>query len=192
MRKSIISLLVGLFMLPILEGCWVGNQPDAERILATVVQTVPVEVTRLVEVEKTVEVTRQVVITQLVTSLATSTPSIMELATASQTPAALLTLETPTPATPTPTFPQEKVKGFSILLVVNETDDDLVVELSGTVERSLLFRGPSQALERVKEGDYAYIVWRQSQVLFQGTFKITNPDKFELHIRKDKVVFLVP
>jgi len=192
MRKSIILLLEGLLALSVLVGCREGNQPDAESLLVTVVQTVPVEVTRVVEVHKTVEVTRQVVITQLVPVLVTSTPGLAEQATATQTPAALLTLETPTPATPTPTFPQEKVKGFSILLVVNETDDDLVVELSGTVERSLLFRGPSQALERVKEGDYAYIVWRQSQVLFQGTFKITNPDKFELHIRKDKVVFLVP
>jgi len=159
-------------------------------VVVTVVETVPVEVTRLVEIPMTVEVTRQVVATQIVQVPVTLTPP--PGATPTQAPSPLAALASTTPLSPTPTFPLEKVKGYSVLLVVNETDDDLVVEIDGPVDRSFLFKGPSKILEKVKEGKYAYTVLRHDQIIYQGTINITNPDKFELHIRADRVVFLVP
>lgn len=182
----ILSWLAGLAM----SGCLSQTPVVPDTAKVTVVETLPVEVTRLVEVPVTVEVTRQVIVNQTVQVPVTVTPT--PEATQTQTPSLLVTLTTPMPPSPTPTFPLEKVEGYSVLLVVNETGDDLVVEIYGPVDRGFTFKGSSKILEKVKEGLYTYRVIKQEQIIYQGSFNITNPDKFELHIRSNKVVFLMP
>jgi hypothetical protein len=191
MKNKALLILTSLTVL-LLSACAGNSSPAIETVVVTVVNTVPVEITRIVEVQKTVEVTRQVVITQQVEIPVTVTPS----PTAENSPTPENT-PTPTaaafiPAAATPTFPQEKVEGFSFLKLVNETDHNLVVNISGPFRQSYPIGSHLDRVDTVKEGKYTYTVLQDDQVIFRGTMNFTNPDKHELHIREDKVVFLVP
>lgn len=191
MQKRALSLLGVIFAL-LLWGCGRATPLPAQTVVVTMVSTFPVEVTRIVEVQQTVEVTREVLITQFVEVPVTVTPTPSPQL--SPTPTAPLSSSGPraVAASPSPTFPKEKVEGFSHLKLVNQTADNLVVGISGPFEQSYALSADSDRLVPVMEGNYTYTVWRQEQVLFTGQMNITNPDKHELHIRKDKVVFLVP
>lgn len=187
------GLLISAILAALLLSSCAGNTtPAVETVVVTVVNTVPVEITRIVEIEKTVEVTRQVVVTQEVEVPVTVTPSPTPEnsptpeSTATPTAPAFITAEA------TPTFPQEKVEGFSFLKLVNETDNNLVVNISGPFQQSYPIGSHLERVETVKEGQYTYMVLQDGRVIFRGTMNFTNPDKHELHIREDKVVFLVP
>jgi hypothetical protein len=191
MKNSSIILL-GMLLALFLSGCSGATPSPVETVIVTIVSTFPVEVTRVVEVQRTVEVTREVVVTQVLEVPVTVTPTLAPQM--SPTPAVLITPGGPSlPAvSPSPTFPREKVEGFSSLKLVNQTTDNLVVNISGPFEQSYALSADSERIEVVMEGKYTYTVWRQEQALFTGQMNITNPDKHELHIRQDKVVFLVP
>ncbi|MEJ2266592.1 MAG: hypothetical protein P8X95_24360 [Anaerolineales bacterium] len=183
---------LGVIFAFFLSGCSAATPPPAATVIVTVVSTIPVEVTRVVEVQRTVEVTREVVLTQIVEVPVTVTPSPSPQL--SPTPTVLSNASGPrvVAASPSPTFPREKVEGFSHLKLVNQTADNLVVGITGPFEHSYALSADSDRIVPVMEGNYTYTVWRQEQVLFTGQMNITNPDKHELHIRQDKVVFLVP
>jgi hypothetical protein len=191
MQKRALSLLGVIFSL-LLWGCGGTTPLPPQTVVVTVVNNVPVEVTRVVTVQQTTEVTREVVVTQFVEVPVTVTP--IPSPQLSPTPTVLFNAGGPraAAASPSPTFPKEKVEGFSHLKLVNQTADNLVVGISGPFEQSYALSADSDRIVPVMEGNYTYIVWRQGQVLFRGQMNITNPDKHELHIRKDKVVFLVP
>lgn len=173
-------------------GC--TQAPEQTPVVVTVINTVPVEVTRIVTVEQTVEVVREVVVTQIVEVPVTTTPTATPEATTTQPQPT----ETPTifpvftVVIATPTVPSEKTEGFAPLKVVNQTQDSFEVEISGRAYRMFHMTAQKSEIQIVPEGDYSYIVWQNERMAYQGTFRITNPDKHELHIRDGKVVFLVP
>lgn len=162
-----------------------------------VVTEVPVEVTRLVDVIQTVEVTREVVLTVevpvTVTPQPTPTPDPAGQATQPDLPTVTATLPALTPIYPTSTVPSQKTEGFAPLRVTNETDVRYVLEISGArYERFDLVPGMVD-MRIVPEGEYSYLVRDvDGRVVFSGSFRITNPDKHELKIRENRVVFLVP
>jgi hypothetical protein len=190
MKKATRMSIYGWLIILVITGCHPGTPATPDTGVVTVVETVPVEVTRLVEVPITVEVTRQVVVNQTVQIPVTIIPTTEAIPT--QIPTPIPVVSTSIPPSPTPTFPLEKVEGYSVLLVVNETSDDILVNIDGPISRSFPFKGQSKILEKVKEGEYTYMVIRDESVIYQGKFNITNPDKFELHIRANKVVFFMP
>ncbi len=210
-RDKLIWVPFFMFMLALgLWGCSPAVQTVTETVVVTVEKTVPVEVTRLVPVQQTVEVTRQVQVTQLVEVPVTTTPA----------PTASLDASQPAPATqsapatqaapadqagnstsqdivyptmaPSPTFPEQKTEGFAPLKMVNETNDSLMLNIDGPFQQTYSLPGKQTLIKTVKEGQYDYTVTREGKIIFRGTMKITNPDKHEIHIRADKVVFLVP
>jgi hypothetical protein len=189
---SILIFALGLW------GCRTTGQRVSETVVVTVEKSVPVEVTRLVPVQQTVEVTRQVLVTQLVEVPVTATAeptAVFEtpLAPTTQPASATTSQEMVYPSiTPSPTFPQEKSEGFAPLKIVNETSDNLVLNISGPFQQSYDLQGKQQMIRTVKEGKYDYTVTGEGKIIFRGTINITNPDKHEIHIRADKVVFLVP
>ena len=189
---SILIFALGLW------GCSTTGQRVSETVVVTVEKSVPVEVTRLVPVQQTVEVTRQVLVTQLVEVPVTATAeptAVIEtpLAPTTQPASATTSQEIVYPSiTPSPTFPQEKSEGFAPLKIVNETSDSLVLNISGPFQQSYDLQGKQQMIRTVKEGKYDYTVTGEGKIIFRGKINITNPDKHEIHIRADKVVFLVP
>jgi hypothetical protein len=201
MMKNFYRLLVlGLILIFALGlwGCSSATQPLPETVVVTVEKTVPVEVTRLVPVQQTVEVTRQVLVTQLVEVPVTVTEEPTATVEATLEPTAQVAntapsqeIVYPTPI-PSPTFPQEKSEGFAPLKIVNETNDILVLNINGPFQQSYDLQDKQQMIRTVKEGQYDYTVTREGTIIFRCTINITNPDKHEIHIRADKVVFLVP
>ncbi len=169
-----------------LFGCSASPQPSATPVIVTVVSTVPVEVTRIVEVPQTVEVTRQVVVTQIVEVPVTPAPTATVAATSTPTAAAFVA------AFPTATFPEGKVQGYSYLKIINETEDLLTVTIDGPIFGAYSVSGNASIIKEVKEGTYTYVVEHEARIIYRGTMKITNPDKHELVLHDDKAVFRVP
>ena len=194
MKKTVVFVLFSLLGV-LVAGCAAPTPVVPSTVVVTVVNTVPVEVTRLAPVQQTVEVTRQVVVTQLVEVPVTLTPSPTPEVTSTST-----TTVTPTPAStyqamplyPTATFPVEKKAGFSRLKLVNKTNDSIEIQISGPFFQTYTLSPGDQSIEPVKEGMYQYTVTIEGSVIFRGTMNITNPDKHELHVYPDRVVFLVP
>lgn len=190
--KILSFCLLSLFIL-VAGGC----NPQSEVIprVVTVVHTVPVEVTRLVEIVSTVEVDREVIVTQIVEVPVTVT--LMPTPEATLTPQPFPTLVqgptyTPGVFVPADYDPNEKKPGFAPLKVINETQDRLGVTVSGARAFAIVVSGNGSVTEIVPEGEFFYTVWRDEQIAYQGSFRVTNPDKHELVLREDKAVFRVP
>lgn len=192
--------LFGALLLALgLWGCSPSTPPATPEVI-TVIQTQPVEVTRIVEIPQTVEVIREVMVTSVVEVPVTVTPLPTAVETA--TPTATATPE-PT-ATPvitlvyTPAWfktppPGEKVPGISLLHVINETNQTLSVEISGPIYKNYTLSPGTKAVEILPEGHYAYKVYNAAKkLLYTGEMFISNPDKFQLKLREGKAVFWVP
>ncbi|GAB4401297.1 MAG: hypothetical protein OHK0052_24830 [Anaerolineales bacterium] len=112
----------------------------AEPVIVTVVQTqlvpatVMVEVTRIVEVVQTVEATRlvEVVVTATPAPTQPPTPTLTPIPLGGGSPAGGDNFTAPDNALPT-----EKVSGVSVLKVINETRETLVVSIQGDKTRLL-------------------------------------------------------
>lgn len=190
-----VGFLVLVFTVSFLAGC---SPQAAEPEVVTVVNTVPVEVTRLVEVERTVVVTQEVIVTQVVEVPVTVMPT--DTAPSSPVPeTAVVNLPvagfTPVPVTATINpneFKDNKSQGFAPLKLTNETDKSVVVQVSGPQSFTFTLGGETSLLQVVPEADYAYTILHDGEVLFSGKLHITNPDKHELIVRSDKVIFKVP
>lgn len=189
------TLPVWLVLLPLLlflSACGT-NAPQPAQVV-TVVNTVEVEVTRLVPVHQTVEVTREVMATQIVevpvtvtsapTSAATTTQPVP---TATSTPSLALT-----PVTLTPTLPSQKVAGYAILKITNETSASLTVILNGPTYRSFEISKGKSIISTVLQGQYSFSAMQDGKTLHSGALKINNMDKYELKFRDDKVIVLPP
>lgn len=191
---SVWFVLIG-FTVVLLTGC----SPRAiEPEVVTVVNTVPVEVTRLVEVEKTVVVTQEVVLTQIVEVPVTVTPMITAEASPTETAPVdsfQVTGFTPAPVTATidpNEFKDNKFQGFAPLRVANETENSVVVQVFGSQSFAFTLGGQTSQIQVVPEADYTFNVIRDGEVLFTGNLHITNPDKHELIVRSNKVIVKVP
>ena len=188
-KRQIIVLAVLLAAL-ILSGCVGSSQSISTPNVVTVIQTVPVEVTRIVEITQAVEVTRQVVVTQIVEVPVTVTPNPTVEATPTPT---LALVPTFTPILATQITPQGKGDGFSPFFLVNQTPDRLEVYITGPLTPAPVALSPNSSFKVfLREGDYSYSVWRDGKVAYQGGFRITNIDKHQLILHEDKAVFWIP
>lgn len=186
----ILLLLVSL----LLSGCASFTPAVVTPEIVTIVQTVPVEVevpvevTRFIEVTRLVEVTRQVVQTELVPVTVTPTPS----------PEATGTSVAPTPGlialgnTPTYGKPAEKVPGIAPLRVWNTTEDTLEVVINGPVYYQISLAANKAVFLSIKEARYTYLVYRDGNFVYKGEMNISNPDKYELHLKEERAAFLIP
>ena len=176
------------------SGCTPPTSLETTPIILTVVETVPVEVTRQVEVTRFVEVTRQVIVTQLVELAVTPTPLP---ATSTPTPPATFQ-----PLTPFPTLlSTAKIGGTSIpkgsnsvpFFVENQTDDPLMLNLYGPQLLLTLTIGKDEVRKTfLREGEYTYEVRRDDQIAYTGSFVINNIDKHEFFLREHKAVLWIP
>lgn len=180
-----IKLLLWIFPLALLAACSAPSTPQT----ITVVETVPVEVTRVIEVPLVVEVTREVPVTRVVELPVTVTPSATPEITPTPEPSATPTF---TMLLATATVPEGKVAGWAPLKVHNRTDVRLTLEISGPAYHTFYVSAGDEEMRTVPEGDYTYVVSDDLGRLYTGSFRITNPDKHELVMREDKAVFLVP
>jgi hypothetical protein len=186
-RRGLIFLLV--FFAFILWGCSTPTQPAQTPVVVTVINTVPVEVTRMVPVQQTVEVTREVMVTQLVQVPVTNTPGVGPTAT-----------PTPPPATPTflpaatntivwiPTRPSTKVNGIAYFKITNNTSIKADVNFNGPVFRNFVVGGGTSLLTSMPWGSYTYQVLQEGNVAFNGQMRLVNSDKYEMIIFEDHVV----
>jgi hypothetical protein len=189
-RGMIFSLF---FYAYLLWGCSAPTQPAQTPLVVTVVNTVPVEVTRMVPVEQTVEVTREVLVTQLVQIPVTDTPGAIP----SLTP-------TPPPPTPTyltaptktivwiPTRPPVKVNGVSYFKITNNTNIKADVIFDGPVTRNFIVGGGTSLLTSLPWGSYTYRVLQDGKVTFSGDTRLVNSDKYEMVIDEDRVIIKGP
>ena len=191
-NKAVISASV--FMLFLLTvGCSGAQQTP---IIVTVVQTVPVEVTRLVEMTVPVEVTREVFITQIVEVQVTPTPA-----------------ETGTPTTqfggvqatpfgtqssyvgPAPTAgftPQAKGEGFTPVFVKSFAKERLEMYIRGPLDVSVVVNPDNVQKIWLTRGDYTYTVYDPGGLAYDGSMKIASDDKYEIHLYDNKAVIVVP
>jgi hypothetical protein len=198
MHKSLIRL--GLFCLFVLTtmllwGCSAPTQPAQTPVVVTVVNTVEVEVTRMVQVPQTVEVTRQVVVTQLVP--VTTTPSISTSAAPTATPTPPATVAPTLPAAAAtvvwiPTKPPVKVNGISYLKITNATNDKVEVLFNGTVTRSYIVGGGTSVSTSIPWGSYTYQVVKNGKVAFSNEIRFNNSDKYEMVIFEDHAIINGP
>jgi hypothetical protein len=194
MQKSLIRW--GLFCLFIISavllwGCSAPTQAVQTPVVLTVVNTVAVEVTRMVPVQQTVEVTREVVVTQLVP--VTTTPGA--LPTTTPTPPATVAPTLPAVA-PTiiwiPTKPPVKVNGISYLKITNDTSDKVEVWFKGNVTRSYIVGGGTSILTSIPWGSYTYQVLKDGKVSSSGETRFNNSDKYEMVIFEDHAIINGP
>lgn len=186
-RRGLIFLLV--FSAFLLWGCSAPTQPVQTPVVVTVVNTVPVEVTRMVPVQQTVEVTREVLVTQLVQVPVTNTPGAVPTVTS-----------TPPPATPTflpaatntivwiPTRPPIKVNGISYFKITNNSSVKAEVIFNGPVVRNFIVGGGTSLLTSLPWGSYTYRVIQDNKVTFSGETRLVNSDKYEMIIDEDRVI----
>lgn len=199
MKPTRITWLFALLAAILLASC--SPQP-AEPVVVTVVNTVPVEVTRMVEVQQTVVVTQEVVVTEIVEVpvpvTVTPNPTMEGTATSEPSPTASgadiggAPVVNATPTIDLNAFQDQKIQGFAPLKVINETESALTVQVQGPAYVSMTVGGHNSAIEIVPEGAYTYTVYEDGRAIFSGTMRFTNPDKHELVIHDDRVVFKVP
>lgn len=190
---KILFLCLLSILLLMVSGC--TPQTVVTSQIVTVVHTVPVEVTRLVEVVSTVEVEREVIVTQIVEIPVTLTPMPSPEGSPTPEPSPTLVLGptyTPGGFVPADYDPNEKKPGFAPLKVINETGDRMGLTVTGARAFAIIVSGNSSVTEIVPEGEFFYTAWRDERIAYQGSFRVTNPDKHELVLREDKAVFRVP
>jgi hypothetical protein len=190
-RRGLIFPLV--FFALLLWGCNSPTQPASTPVVVTVINTVPVEVTRIVPVQQTVEVTRQVVVTQLVQVPVTNTPGAVP--TVSPTPPPVTPTFSSAPTMTTvwiPTRPPIKVNGISYFKITNNTNVKAEVIFNGPVVRNFIVGGGTSLLTSLPWGSYTYRVIQDNKVTFSGEIRLVNSDKYELIIYEDHVIFLTP
>jgi hypothetical protein len=184
-RSILLFVLVALGVMT--SAC--GSAPTQAPVVQTVVQTVPVEVTRNVEVTRMVEVTRDVVVTQVLEVPVTITPALPSATPTfqyqSQQPTLLVNL------TP-PVTPQAKFEGYTAVFVQNQTSDKMDVYLAGPDQFSLALWGGDQQKIWTREGNYEYIVSINGQEAYRGKFKIVSADKYVWNLYKNKAILQQP
>ena len=198
-KFAILSLIMLAAL--ILWGCSTSTPAPDTQVVVTVVETIPVEVTRLVEVTQLVEVTKEVVVTEIVEIPVTVTPQAP-----TETPNGSAPTETPipivnTPALPTanPTLapvsqftPEGRGDGWLPFYIENQTDSKLGIVASGPIPFERLVWNGQTSLVWLNEGLYNYTVWEGGSQKYSGSFNITNIDKHKLFLREENAKFWYP
>ena len=188
-RSLTIALLTFILFALFLSACAANSQAIPSTEIVNVVETVPVEVTRLVEVPQTVEVTRMVIQTAIVEVVVTETPT----ATPNNPTAAVTWVyapsDTPLYAAPTNLVKQ---KGTSLIKITNQTNDVLKVELFGEDPLQVDIDPGKSVFHVLREGKYTYKVQRDNKRLYSGSISINNPDKHELILHENKATVILP
>ncbi|MGD9092339.1 MAG: hypothetical protein PVF74_05800 [Anaerolineales bacterium] len=176
-------LLTGL----LLWSCSSTATPETT-VIVTVVETMPIEVTRLVEI------TREVMVTEIVEVPVTVTPQPPTATSDSPTP-------TDTPIAPTlpsivdPLFgvtPEGRVHGWLPFFVENKTSEKLEIFVDGPIPfNRVVYAGGSQKVW-LREGSYTFSVWGSGSLKYNGTFRLTIDEKHHLFLRDDKPKLWVP
>jgi hypothetical protein len=189
LRRLLIVLLLGTTAL-LAAGCGGAGQATPTAQIVTVLQTVPVEVTRLVEVVNTVEVTRQVVVTVVVE--VPMTPAATPTAPRPPTQPAVTYAYLPTATSLVQAFETPKAAGISRLKLDNETDETLTVKGSGTQNFEIELPPNKSAFLNVPYGEYTLRVYNGDDRLYTVKVNIVNSDKYEVRLGSDKATILAP
>ena len=185
-----IAVVFLLILTALLRGACNGTAAPAEAtVIVTVVETVPVEVTRVVEV------TQEVIVTEIVEVPVTVTP---HPPTATSAPTATPT-QPAVAATSTsiidPQFgitPEGRVHGWLPFYVENKTTEKLEIFVTGPIPfNRVVYAGGSQKVW-LREGNYTFTVWEHGQLKYNGTFRITIDEKHHLFLREDKPKLWIP
>lgn len=185
----------------ILWGCSASAPAVDTTVVVIVVETIPVEVTRMVEITRLVKVTQKVIVTEIVEVPVTITPQLP-----TETPNNSPTAETPiavgntlTSSSVYPTLapklqftPEERGDGWLPFLIENQTSDKLEIVASGPIPFNRVIWNGGVIKVWLREGFYTYSVFDGANLKYTGSFNITNIDKHLLFLRKDKGKFWVP
>ncbi len=186
--KPFISIIVAILVAIITAGC--STVATQTLVVQTVVQIVPVEVTRDIKVTRIVEITREVVVTELVEIPVTATPALPGVTPTAVQPQ--FSGATPVVNTIPQVTPQEKYSGFTPIFVHNRTGDKMDVYLGGPDVFNLVLWGGNQQKIWVREGPYEYKVWINGQDAYDGKFNIVSEDKYDLFLDVNKAILWVP
>ena len=174
----------------ILWGCSGSSAPAEATVIVTVVETVPVEVTRVVEI------TQEVIVTEIIEVPVTVTPQPPTATSANPSPT-----DTPTPIPATlesivdPLFgvtPEGRVHGWLPFFVDNQTSEKLEIFVTGPIPFNRVVYADSSQKVWLREGRYTFTVWEHGNLKYNGTFKITIDEKHRLFLRDDKPKLWVP
>lgn len=186
-RRLIFTTLV-LATALLAAGC--ASAPEPTPQIVTVVETVPVEVTRVVEVLNTVEVTRQVVVTVVVE--VPVTPQATPTATQAPAQPAATYSYLPTPTALGQAFETPKAEGVSRLKLDNESDETLTIKISGPQNYELEIPDGKSAFLNVSYGEYTLRVYNGNDRLYTVRVNIVNPDKYEVNLGGSKATVMTP
>ena len=186
-RRLIFTALV-LATAILATGC--ASAPEPTPQIVTVVETVPVEVTRIVEVLNTVEVTRQVVVTVVVE--VPVTPQATPTATQAPAQPAATISYLPTPTALVQSFDAPKVQGVSRLKIDNTTDDTLTAKASGAQSFEVEIPPGRSAFLNVPYGEYTIRVYEGADRKYTVHVNCINPDKYEIILAGDKASVIEP
>ena len=190
-KTVILAFLFMIFLLTL--GCSGAQQTPA---IITVVQTVPVEVTRLVEMTVPVEVTREVFQTQIVEVQVTTTPAVTSTPTI---PAGSPQIQQPAgsqftagPVTTAGFTPQAKGEGFTPVFVSSYATDRLEMYLRGPIDLSVVLNPDNVKKIWLSRGNYTYTVYDPGGLAYDGDLRIASNDKYEIYLYNNKAVIAVP
>lgn len=187
-RIGIATLFFLTITATLLWGCSAPTAAPASTVVVTVVETMPVEVTRLVEV------TKEVFVTEVVEIPVTVTPQ-------PPTATADIPMPTDTPIPPTlpsivdPLFgvtPEGRVHGWLPFFVDNQTSEKLEVFVDGPIPFNRVVYADSSQKVWIREGNYTFTVWENGNLKYNGRFRITIDEKHHLFLRDDKPKLWVP
>jgi len=200
-RSIFINISLIILASSILWSCSASTPAPDTKVVVTVVETIPVEVTRLVEVTQLVEVTKEVFVTEIVeipvTITAQPPTETPDNSSPTETPIPIAdTLTLPAAITPLPTelqfTPEARGDGWLPFYIENQTDSKLEIVASGPIPFDrFVWNGQTEKVW-LNEGRYTYTVWEGGSQKYSGSFNITNIDKHQLFLRENDAKFWYP
>jgi len=182
-----------LMMIVLMAGC---NPAQQTPVIVTVVQTMPVEVTRLVEMTVPVEVTREVIITQIVEVQVTPTPAVSGTPTTQAGGMQATPIGgQPTSAGPilTPGItPQGKGEGFTPVFVKSFADERLEMFMRGPMDVMVVANPGDVQKIWLTKGSYTYAVYNPCGLAYEGVVRIARAEKGEIYVHNNKAVIAAP
>ena len=195
---TIILILISAISL---WGCGTSTPTTSPPEVVTVVETIPVEVTRLVEITQIVEVVQEVIVTEIVEIPVTVTPQPPTETPASEVPTETTDLPIHTPVPPLTDATQSPFAGFTPeargdgwlpFFIENRTAGKLEIVASGPIPFNRVVWNGQTIRVWLREGTYIYSVLDDGNKKYGGSFNITNIDKHQLFLRENDGKFWYP
>jgi hypothetical protein len=200
-HSKTLAIILILISAIILWGCGTSTPTTSPPEIVTVVETIPVEVTRLVEVTQIVEVVQEVIVTEIIEIPVTVTPQ-----PPTETPVSEMPTETPDLPTHTPVppltdatlspyagfTPEARGNGWLPFFIENQTDSQLAIVASGPIPFNRVVWNGQTIKVWLREGKYTYSVWEDGNQKYTGSYNITNIDKHQLFLRENDGKFWYP